>query len=636
MSAGLALAPMAAALAVGCHAGAARDPPAPGGGFTIAERAEAGPITALAVKPPFLWAAGGRGLRRFDVTDRRVRDRRRAQRPAHARDHRDRDRRRGRPGWRARPGSDAGSPPATTCATSRRARRAPVTVLAARRPIATEGLWLGGPGGLYRYDGRIFPSIDGMREVPVSSSRSTTTARAPGSARHKHGLYHAEGDHAAPVPGGEAIFVDAVLGIAKTADGHAAGRGQRRRRSAPLRADDGRRRGFSRHRRPGRGRVGRARRRRAADRGPAGQAAGVHAAPAGAGRGGAGRQPAVRVAGEGARRRWAAVPTRRRCRRTSSRRRRPANDLFVAGIAPWASRGSRRRAPLRAPGRSWSATRSGSSSRAPRASRCYVVTDGPRAWLTDGDSYQPTRLGEPEAATPLALASDAQGTTFAIARDAESNGLVITRLPRRPAGARRDRLAAAAQGRARAAAQDHADRCRSRPSRAGTRCGSACASTGEDGNDSGYGAVEIDLGNGHAVQHRPRRANEKVPAEALPLPTSLTGILFDKRRDLLRVAVRRQPLAGRAAPHLERERRPRQRVGARDRARQRRRDLGGDVAGARPLRRPELAAARGDRPGHARPRHRRQGPDLGRDRQGAAGAAARTRRATDADPAPPR
>ena len=50
---------------------------------------------------------------------------------------------------------------------------------------------------------------------------------------------------------------------------------------------------------------------------------------------------------------------------------------------------------------------------------------------------------------------------------------------------------------------------------------------GPDGNDSGYGAIEIDLGNGHAVQHRPHRANEKVAAEALPLPSNLTGILFD-------------------------------------------------------------------------------------------------------------
>src|SRR5262249_46488273 len=35
----------------------------------------------------------------------------------------------------------------------------------------------------------------------------------------RHGLYHAEGDHAAPVGGGESILLDAVLGVAKTAAG---------------------------------------------------------------------------------------------------------------------------------------------------------------------------------------------------------------------------------------------------------------------------------------------------------------------------------------------------------------------------------------------------------------------------------
>ena len=49
----------------------------------------------------------------------------------------------------------------------------------------------------------------------------------------------------------------------------------------------------------------------------------------------------------------------------------------------------------------------------------------------------------------------------------------------------------------------------------------------EDGEEVGYGAIEIDLANGHAVEHRPYRANEHAAAEALPLPANLTGILFD-------------------------------------------------------------------------------------------------------------
>jgi hypothetical protein len=158
--------------------------------------------------------------------------------------------------------------------------------------------------------------------------------------------------------------------------------------------------------------------------------------------------------------------------------------------------------------------------------RCYAVTDGPRAWLTDGDSYQSTRLGEPESATPLALASDAQGTTFAIARDGESTGLVITRLP------------AGLKAPVETDWQPLHKIALELPPKSTPIVSFAAVSggntlwlglrvTGADGSDSGHGAVEIDLGNGHAVQHRPRRPNEKTPAEALPLPTSLTGILFD-------------------------------------------------------------------------------------------------------------
>ena len=56
---------------LGCHAGAGarRGPAAPSPAeFTVHERAETGPITALAAKAPILWAAGAPGLRRWDVS----------------------------------------------------------------------------------------------------------------------------------------------------------------------------------------------------------------------------------------------------------------------------------------------------------------------------------------------------------------------------------------------------------------------------------------------------------------------------------------------------------------------------------------------------------------------------------------
>jgi len=184
---------------------------------------------------------------------------------------------------------------------------------------------------------------------------------------------------------------------------------------------------------------------------------------------------------------------------------------------------------------------------------CYAVTDGPRAWLTDGDNYQPTRLGEPEAATPVALATDAQGTVYAIAREGEAPGLQRVG---EPAGfARRESLAGGSgpsQGPelivSRLAPGVHAPVetdwqvlhkiALELPPKSTPTVSFAAVSgastlwlglrvTGADGADSGWGAVEIELGNGHAVQHRPHKANEKVAAEALPLPSSLTGILFD-------------------------------------------------------------------------------------------------------------
>ena len=52
-----------------CHAGVGVGPVTPtAGDFLVVERAETGPITALAAKAPYLWAAGAPGLRRWDVS----------------------------------------------------------------------------------------------------------------------------------------------------------------------------------------------------------------------------------------------------------------------------------------------------------------------------------------------------------------------------------------------------------------------------------------------------------------------------------------------------------------------------------------------------------------------------------------
>ena len=51
-----------------CHAGVGVGAAVPtAGDFLVVERAETGPITALAAKAPYLWAAGAPGLRRWEV-----------------------------------------------------------------------------------------------------------------------------------------------------------------------------------------------------------------------------------------------------------------------------------------------------------------------------------------------------------------------------------------------------------------------------------------------------------------------------------------------------------------------------------------------------------------------------------------
>src|SRR4029077_9060457 len=95
----------------------------------------------------------------------------------------------------------------------------PVTALAARRPVHTEGGGAGGPGGLYRFDGRAFTAVDGLRGVAVTSLTLDADGRAVWVGTRGGGVFRADGERAAPVLGGEGIVLDAVVGAAKTAAG---------------------------------------------------------------------------------------------------------------------------------------------------------------------------------------------------------------------------------------------------------------------------------------------------------------------------------------------------------------------------------------------------------------------------------
>jgi hypothetical protein len=515
----------AVSIAAGCRAAAGPAPAGPPAGFTIVERAEAGPITALAVKPPYLWAAGASGLRRFDVTTgdwETVGDvndaRTRAVTAISIADD--------GAAWVAG-AMGIGRWVAEGDDLRYEARGTPgtVTALAARRPVASEGIWAGGPGGLYHYDGRIFPSVDGLRDIPVSTIVVDDDGKGAWVGTHKHGLYRAEGDRAAPVPGGEAILVDAVLGVAKTKTGTrvAAGNagGQARLYALTMAGVEGYQAA------PGPLVVA------LVDRG--GDALLIAGPPGNPQaytlRALAPNEPfpprSLRFTSMVRERsgRWAAVPAPERLPPDVTLAAGAGGDLFVGGSQLGVAR-----ATADGPRFLTGSQLVGDARRlyvacASRA-RCYVVTDGPRAWLTDGASYQPARLGEPEGATPLALTTDAHGAMVAAARDPETGGLVITKVAagvRAPVDTDWQLL--------HKVALELPPKTTPTVSFAGISGANTLwlglRVTDAGGGDSGWGAIEIDLGNGHAVQHRPHRANEKVPGEALPLASNLTGILFD-------------------------------------------------------------------------------------------------------------
>jgi len=160
--------------------------------------------------------------------------------------------------------------------------------------------------------------------------------------------------------------------------------------------------------------------------------------------------------------------------------------------------------------------------------RCFVVTDGPRAWMTDGDHYVKASVGEPPTSDVLALAGDGQGASYAIAYEPQPPTLIITKHAATTSNSAIDEWPVFHR-----LPIDLPPHTRPRVTFAATSpagalwVGLRAAPEAGNGDDVGWGAIEIDLGNGHTVQHRPRRAGEAAPPEALPLPADLTAILFD-------------------------------------------------------------------------------------------------------------
>ena len=508
-----------------CHAGVGVGPVVPtAGDFLVVERAETGPITALAAKAPYLWAAGAPGLRRWDVgsgeyevvgdgnakgthalTAIAVDDEGSAW--VVGADETGR--------WvvdKAAKGSaeiryqTAGSP-------------GDVVALAPRRPVKTKGVWAGGPGGLFHYDGRRWAIVDGLRDAAVTWLGLDDDGVTAWVGTRARGLYRADDHGAKPAPGGAIVACEQILGMAKTAAGTrvVAGNvnGDARIYALTLAGTVELRAPIGIH---------------AVALVQKGNEAVLVAGPVGHEQAYALRalDPGEPVPSGGLRfseegteiAHWAGAPTELALPRAVTAAAAVGTDLYVGSIALGVARAEAGR-----PHHLEGSELVGDADRFTVACRahdhCLVVTDGPNAWETDGDHYQAASVGEAKGATVLAVAADHQGAVFAVSAETPFKGLTITK---RAAGSNDWTIATRVPLQLPARTAPKASFAAISPSGAlwiGLRV------AGGSGDDAGYGAVEIDLQTGLSVQHRPRKAGETVPLESLPLPADLNGVLFD-------------------------------------------------------------------------------------------------------------
>jgi hypothetical protein len=501
------------------------------GGFVVTERAESGPITAIAVRPPHMWAAGPAGLRRWHLGsgdyetvgagEPGTRDPGTRSIAAIAIDDED-------GAWVA--GAEGlGRWVVAGDKLRYEVKTAPgrLTAVVARRPVATEGVWAGGPEGLYRFDGRGWTALRELQDVSVTSLSLDDDGKNVWVGTKGRGLFRTEGERAAPVPGGEGIVLDDVVGVGKNAAGTrlvAGNWGTEARIYALTMA------GVEGFRAPGARAVALVDRRGGAVlvAGPrgSGEVQGFSLrslAPADTVAPGSLRfAPIVPERGG----RWTGVPTGQRLP--------PGVTVAAAGDADLYCGSQDMGVARAAAGRPeyfegaelvGEARRLYVACTAP--GRCLVVTDGPRAWSTDGDRFKTTPVGEPAGAAVRALVGDGQAPLYALSAEPQPPGIAITKLAAGPASA-----PASWQVLHRVALDPAAKRTPivsfASLSPAGVMwVGLRLRDPSGAADDVGYGAVEIDLGNGHAVQHRPRRPNEPAASEALPLPSDLNGILFE-------------------------------------------------------------------------------------------------------------
>jgi hypothetical protein len=504
-----------------CHAGVGGGPAIPtAGDFLVVERAETGPITALAAKVPYLWAAGAPGLRRWDVGsgDYQVVGDGEA---------------RGAQALTAIAVDDEGSAWVASADETGRwvvdkagdlryqtaGSPGDVVALAPRRPVKTKGVWAGGPGGLFHYDGHRWAIVDGLRDAAVTWLGLDDDGVTAWVGTRARGLFRADDHGATPAPGGAAVGCEQILGMARTASGtrvaagnvngdariyaltlagtvelhapigiHAVALVQKGNEAVLVAGPVGHEQAYAL---------------RALDPGEPVPSGGLRFSEAG-----------TEIA------HWAGAPTELVLPRAVTAAVAVGTDLYVGSIALGVARADAGR-----PHHLEGSELVGDADRFTVACRahdhCLVVTDGPNAWQTDGDHYQKAGVGEAKGANVLAVAADHQGNVFAVSAETPFKGLVITK---RVAGSNDWTVATRVPLQLPARTTPKASFAAVSPSGAlwiGLRVADG------SGDEAGYGAVEIDLQTGLSVQHRPRKAGETAPIEALPLPADLNGVLFD-------------------------------------------------------------------------------------------------------------
>ena len=423
-----------------CHAGVGAGPPPPtAGDFTIAERAETGPVTALAAKAPYLWAAGAPGLRRWDVTtgdydvvgdgDSKgthaltalaVDDEGSAWVASGEEVGR----------WvvgKAAGGKEAGKETGKEGELTYETAGSPgdVVALAPRRPVKTKGVWAGGPGGAVRYDGHRWAIVEGLPGVAVSWIGLAADGTTAWVGTRDKGLYQADDRGATPAPGGAAIGCEQLVGMATTAAGTrvAVGNvnGDARLYALTLAGT------VELHAPVGIHAVALVER---------GSEALLIAGPVGHEQAYAlsALDPGEPVPLGGLRftevgtdiAHWAGAPVDIAVPRAVTAAAAIGGDLYLGSVALGVARAEAAR-----PHFLGGSELVGDADRFTIACRahdhCLIVTDGPQAWQTDGDRYVKTGVGEAADAVVLAVAADREGNTFALSAGPTFRGLVVTR-----------------------------------------------------------------------------------------------------------------------------------------------------------------------------------------------------------------